>query len=372
MRLIFFYTALGQASPGPDIPWNPSRKSANRFAVGFQEEDYYWLIKRMLETGVIDECFVFVESTHDAGFLSYPGPRPFTCFVLPQIAQAERFIKPGDVIWVRGGFRTWHNYLVDLVKRGHWLMLYAANSGRERWPFWHVILDDRAGLDFVDGRDRVHLDFRKPTHPELFFPMNLELQYDVCIGASYIHDKKGQWRAINAISFLQERLGREIRCVMPGAERRGVMTARMFSVIRGAKLDVLMPGMVSRQVLNRIYNASKVFVHLGQGGQGDRGPIEALRCGCPLVIGYPQYHAPWTVADNSFCEIPPDPENSRAVAGILASIVANSCSRSDVHAYHETQAGVENVMLPRMSRLFELFAAHPVADRDYLRKELSL
>jgi glycosyltransferase involved in cell wall biosynthesis len=372
MRLIFFYTALGQASPGSNTPWNPSRHTNNRFAVGFQEEGYYWLIKRMLETGIIDECLVFVESTHDTGSREYMARPPYRVYVVPEIAAVDKYIKPGDIIWVRGGFRTWHDYLVVLNKRHHWLLLYAANTGRERWPFWDVIFNDLRGCDFVDGAGRIHLDFRKPTHEGIFYPMEMKQEWDLCIGASFIHDKKGQWRAIDALIYHEQVFGRKLHCIMPGADRGGVMTREMFKKIATHRLDVAMPGYVSRQELNRIYNASKVFVHLGSHGQGDRGPIEAMRCGCLVIIGYPKYHAPWTGEDNPYCRITLC-ENKYIAAGYEGWLTINiPVLRWEISNYHKSQAGIDTVILPRMRQLFELFNEHPIADREYLRKRLGL
>jgi glycosyltransferase involved in cell wall biosynthesis len=374
MRLIFLYTANGQASPMAKISWDPARPTKNRFAVGFQEEGYSWLIRRMLETGVIEECLVFVESVHDTGSLEYMSYPAYRSYVLPQIRLADPYIKPGDVIWARGGFRTWHDYLVELGKRGHWLLLYGANTGRERWPFWHVVFNDVAGRDLVDRAGRVHLDFRKPTHERIFYPMDLPVQYDLCIGASHIHDKKGQWRAVNMISFLQECYKKRLHCIMPGSDRGGVKTDQMFNAIREARLDVELPGMVPRTALNRIYNASKVFIHLGAHGQGDRGPIEAMRCGCPVWIGYPQYHAPWMISRDGVCSVPSDPENLEAAALDLERLVEtyDPAIRKVAREHYEAQAGVETVSLPRMRQLFGLFRQHPEADRGWLRKELAL
>jgi glycosyltransferase involved in cell wall biosynthesis len=355
MRLIFFYTALGQASPGSNIPWDPAKQTNNRFAVGFQEEGYYWLIKRMLETGIIDECLVFVESCHNTGSREYMTRPPFRVYVAPEITAADKYIKPGDIIWVRGGFRTWHDYLVDLAGRRHWLLLYAANTGRARWPFWDVILDDLPGCSFVDGAERIHLDFRKPTHEGLFYPVDLEQEWDLCIGASFIHDKKGQWRAINALIEHERITGYKLHCIMPGAERRGVMTTEMFRKIADHKLDVTFPGCVSRSNLNRIYNSSKIFVHLGSHGQGDRGPIEAMRCGCRIIIGYPKYHAPWTGVNNPYCCVARDPDNRKSVAANfqLALEQYTPDTRQKISSYHEAQAGVETMSLGQMKELFE-------------------
>jgi len=59
-------------------------------------------------------------------------------------------------------------------------------------------------------------------------------------------------------------------------------------LVEHQKLDVAITGMVDRSALNAIYNKTSLYVHLGGGGQNDRGPIEALSCGCNVLLEPPK------------------------------------------------------------------------------------
>lgn len=364
MRLIFLYVTDGAA--GSQALWNPKKQTRNRFAHGLPTEGYFWMLHRMLETKIVDEILVIVESNRGPGQLDYGNN--IKCLVVPNINLVESMLKKDDVIFCRGGFRGWFHFLNKMSELGHWALLYAANTGRARWLFWDVVFDDISGRNFVDVRNRVHLDFRKPTHPKLFYPRNIERKYDLCIGASHIHDKKGQWRVINALIEYQKMFGVRLKCVMPGAIRRGVKTSNIYRKIKENSLNVVVPSMVPRKEVGALLSQSKVFVHVGSSGQGDRGPLEAIRCGCPLIIGFPQYHAPFVYEDSVVTYVSKDASNPKVLAQEIHDWLpqSNEDKRKIVFDYSEVQSGVERVTLPKMKRLFDFIREHPVADRKLL------
>jgi len=337
MRLIFFYL---------------QHRNAEYYFKFFQTEGYFWLLKRMVETGIVEEALAVIDSSQQLPPVQYmPG---LTGISIQGIENIPGGLREDDVICVRGGWKSWFGFLEKLKAKKHKLLFYGANTGRERWPFWDVIFDDLHGGEFTDAAGRMHIDFRKPTNPEIFFPMKIERKYDLCIGASHIHDKKGQWRGIKAVIEYQNIFDKKLKCVLPGALRRGSKTNLIIDDIREHGLDVELPGMLSRHDMKAVYNQSKLFLHLGSGGQGDRGVLEAMRCGSPVMIGYPKYHAPFTYeTDLSYVAADPDLDSTLAHEISEQLELSTEEKRIQVFEYHEAQCGVETVILPRMRQLWE-------------------
>ncbi|MEW6265761.1 MAG: glycosyltransferase [Thermodesulfobacteriota bacterium] len=346
MRLIFLY----------------AQSSSRALAEHFPEEGYHYLLRLMVAEGLVDSALAIIDGLD----IDLDYGRGFRLIGVRGLSRALDLLQPGDIIWCRGGWRAWYSdFLVPAHERGHWLGLYAANSGRARWPIWHVILDDLSGREYWDN-DRLHLDFRKPINPDIFQPLRLTPSYDVMIGASHIHDKKGQWRGIEAAIAYQRLFGRRLRCILPGAFHHGERTSRIKSMIREHDLVVVLPGMVSRPQLCRLYNESRLFLALGSHGQGDRGPIEALACGTPVIIGFPQYHAPWTRQLSCCIENPDQPET------IAAHIQTVLQYRSDLD--QETKQSLcwsfqasPKYTVAQYRPLFNFLRNHAIADIKALR-----
>jgi hypothetical protein len=372
MRLVFLYVADGAAPVGSRVLWDSNKRCHNYFATRFQEEGYFHLLQCMVEAGIVDDVLVVVESNRGPGRMDY-GPR-ITGLVMPEINDLKAWLRWDDVIWCRGGFRSWHDFLSEQAAAGRWLLIYAANTGRGKWPFWDVVFDDLAGRNFVDGADRVHLDFRKPTRPDVFHPMGIPRVYDLCMGASRIHDRKGQWRAVEVAAAYKGLYGQNLKCVLPGPWAKGVKTNQIGDRINACGLDVTVTDSLDRPDLARVLNQSRLFVHLGSHGQGDRGVMEALRCGCLLIIGFPQYHAPWICQNRDVTWVPDDPEDYDAIAHKIRKILEdhNALTGRQAFIYHERCCGMKQVILPRIARLFNLLRLHPTADKELLRKEYAL
>jgi glycosyltransferase involved in cell wall biosynthesis len=377
MRLIFLYTQQKQALIGTNPPYDARVKSKNHFAAndgGLRSEGYYWLLHRMKQTGIVNKVIVFIESNR------YPGSTKIgniPVYVVPTVEFIDQYLEPDDIIWVRGGFKQWHNWLVP--KKGkHWLLLYAANTGRQRWKFWDVIFDDLAGENRTDRNSRVFLDFHKPIHPKIFYPEQLESHeaglYDVCVGASHIHDKKGQFRTIRAIAKYKELFGINLKCVMPGRLMRGTNTSGIAPMIRDHGLNVELTGMLPRPKVNAIYNRSKLFVHLGGGGQGDRGPLEALRCGTQVLLGYPKRCHSVVCQNPAVSWVSQDATNPEEVAYEIKSMLHDfqPTDKTFISEYFENNNGIEKVCLPEMKRLFDFFRQQPKPNHELLVKEYGL
>lgn len=360
MRLIFLYVTNG-AVPGKE--WDPSAKATNFYSKRILEEGYYYLLKRMVEEKIIDELVIFVESGVGQGYVNYGHPN-IHGWVMPDIKSLRQCIGGTDIVWVRGGFKTWYKTLVDFQENNLWMLLYAANTGRERWSIFDVIFNDLTGNNKIDGRGTLQFDFKKPTNPNIFYPTFAKPEYDLCIGASYIYDKKGQWRTVDALIKYKEVFGKNLKCIMPGSFRRSAKTLRMIEKLNQeslqGNLNVELPGMLSRSKLNKIYNRSKLFIHLGGGGQGDRGPLEAMRTGTPVVVGNITRHSKLIYQNPDVSFVIPDNANSEMIARTLHYLNTSYSKniRKQVYNYYEKHAGVESVILPEMRELFDIFRKH--------------
>jgi hypothetical protein len=375
-RLIFLYVNDGGAST-PD-QYNPdiSCRTTNCFANNFTTEGYYCLLEALKDKGVFDEILIFIETTRNPGHIRYA--KGIDCYVVPHIAWVDKFLKDGDIIWARGGWRSWHDYLIS--KKGkHWLCLYAANSGRSRWKFWDVIFNDvEGGGSFIDRWGRYYFDFIKPTNEQIFRKITLRehKEYDICIGASHIHDKKGQWRMIYALDIIKDKIGRNLKCVMPGRFLRGVETNDLPKIIQERGLAVDMPGMISRRELALLMSNCRIFVYAGESGQNDRGPIEALCCGTPISVSSPQRHHP-VVWKHEFCKVI-DWRDIRKAAKAVYQFYSEINREGDalisllVRQHYDDTMSLHRVIVPRMEGIFTRLQETPVgSDLNEIRSHSS-
>lgn len=349
MRLIFLYVQT-KASPG--VAWDSKQKASNYYSKRITEEGYYWMLKRMVETKIIDELVCVVESGRGQGKIEYQ--KNIEGWVMPDIRELQKHLRPDDIIFVRGGWKSWHDPLIEIQKAGHKLLVYAANTGRERWEFWDVVFNDLTGDNKFDARSRFQFDFHKPINPLYFHPFKTELKYDLCIGASNIHDKKGQYIVIDALLRYKEIFDENLKCIMPGALRSSANTERMIRILDSEKLDIFVPGEINRCELNTVLNQSKFFIHLGGGGQGDRGPIEAMKCGCQLLLGNNRRHHKTLYQNKGICYVFPENSDAESIARRLYwEINLYNCKkRKGIADYYERKSGVETVILPEMNKLF--------------------
>lgn len=355
MRLVFLYMSYGPAKEGSKEPWDKTVKSENRFVQegGLPTEGYFYLLKRMLEEGIIDDLLIFIESNRSPGHAIIDG---VPCYVVPEISYVEPFLTDEDVIFARGGFRTWYNFLVRMQIKGHWLMLYAANTGRARWKFWDIVFDDLKKEHWWDTKKRFFFQFKKPINPNIFKPLKVDRDIDVCIGASHVHDKKAQWRAIDALIALQglDPVDGFLKCVMPGAIKRGIHTNNIIGKVQKYGLNVEMPGHVRRSDLNKYYNRSKVFIYLGNSGQNDRGPLEAMSVGCPVILGGRERHSKVLYENRIGCRIVEKPTDPVQCAIALSEMLAIHTEGLRIYnqIYFDNHSGFETVILPEMAELF--------------------
>jgi glycosyltransferase involved in cell wall biosynthesis len=290
-------------------------------------------------------------------------------YVVPSVSSVAGYLRPGDIIYVRGGFRSWFS-LLDRVQNDHWILFYGAATQRWRWLFWDVVFDDLNDTTYLDSKERLHLAFQKPTNPDLFRPIEKDKRYDICIGASHIHDKKGQWRTVNALVEYRRRFLRDLDCIMPGRFFKGEHTNQIPKVIEDNELDrIEFPGMLQRTDMAEVYSRCKLYVHLATAGQNDRGPLEAMRCGTPSMIGFPRYHPPVLGKTPGISETAKNPDDPVQTAIDIHEMLNRLATKEEVFKFHEEKMGIESVILPFMDRLFSFLRRSPNKDRPSLWKE---
>jgi len=361
MNMVFFYMCDGPAPSGSNPTFHPNKKTQNKFALNIRDEGYYYMLVHMLKRKIIDKLTIVIESNHTPG--QFVTRENIQGWVVPTIDQVRPMLSPEpSIFWVRGGFRTWHDFLVSM-KRKHWLVLYAANTGRGRWPFWDVVLNDYYRKIWMDKGNRLIYPFLKPTNPDIFKPMKIPRDFDICIGASNVHDKKGQWKVIHALIQYKKKTGKNLKCVMPGAARRSVKSNEIPYLVATHGLDVTITGGVPRKKLCELYNRSKVFIHAGGCGENDRGPIEALRCGCFLIIGNHNYHAPFVYEGPA---VVLDVDNTDEFVGNLIKMFEEVPDldgleklREEITNYHTGMAGKETCVA-NMEAMVEILKSNDV------------
>jgi len=274
---------------------------------------------------------------------------------------ALNYINPGDILVVRGGFRAWYPLLDHIYRqRKNWILFYRANTNRHPWPFWDIILND-----LIDEpraiRGRLHYNFSKPVNESIFgiidAPSTIPREYDVMIGASHIHRKKGQYITVKALQQYYHMFGIKPRAILPGGYMRCTENNTIKSIIRSGDVDITGPKNFTRQQLALQMNRTKLFVHPGYGGQNDRGILEAMCCGClPLIFG--QRHVSPIIWDHSV-HIPQDPNN-------IAQTIHKALSMVDDYdrTTYQRINGLIEVCLPKMVDLLQFISKHPVPDRS--------
>lgn len=315
-------------------------------------ECYFMMFQKLLDSGVITDLTVFYESAKNPGKAEFvKGAKNF---VVPHISMTDEFIDENTIIFVRGGFKHWHDWLLQ-YKGKNWLICYAANTGRDKWLLWDIIFDDLEMKNIVDRRQRYFFPFIKPTNEEIFYPEKQEIKYDVCIGASHIHDKKGQWQAVEVMEQFYTKFGYYPRMVMPGAVRGSTETNKMLK--KQIMNEIEMPGMLSKKELAVIFNQSKLYMGIGAGGQNDRGILEAAACGCTVIYSAMHRHTPLLKRLYSYYW----PE-CKSLLNCLRDQLEDSAPlsyREFKHSLFLYNMGFDPVVIPMLSELFNNLAKEP-------------
>lgn len=366
-RLVYLYCSNGSADPDKIPKWSETITSHDPFAAHFLDEGFCYLFRQFIAKQLFDEILVVIESSRSPG--SFHIGKGITGLVVPHIAKLNNFLRPDDIIWARGGWRSWFEPLKKWHDARHWLLFYRAASNRGAWPFWDIVLDDLIVECNQDATGRFYYPINKPINPELFFPYQVPKShniYDLMIGASHIHDKKGQYKIIPILMEYRKKFDKDLKCVMPGSMKNGLGTSTIRDLACRFDLKIDFPGMVSRHDLNELYNCSRLFVHLGGAGQNDRGPLEAMACGTPVALFMEQYHAPdirWNHCTRSFHIDADYPERAAQQIHYALSLIDDNWHRGVLQYFHNTH-DINTVICPQFSALFNRIFQTPHMDKQ--------
>lgn len=348
-KLVFLFMSRSSASPNTTerkIPINPC---GQYYIDAFKDECYFKMLEELLKLGVIEKLNIFYESNIQPGLANWIEDKRVYSEVIPEIRFVKDYIDDDSIIFVRGGFKHWHELLLS-YKNKNWLMLYSANTGRQKWSFWDVVLNDTSSnFGFIDRKDRCQIRFIKPTNEEIFYYKNIPAIYDACIGASHIHDKKGQFHVIEAIKILNKELSIPFKFIMPGAPRGGLNTIKMFGQLKHLK-NIDYVGYISKSQLCDIFNQTKLFVHMGNHGQNDRSVLEALACGTPVVIKSKIHH---DIDMKNHADIFSDGDNPINLANYLKEKIQNFDQKQKEIIFREYKKyyGFKEIVIPKMAKL---------------------
>ncbi len=370
MRVIYLFAGGSSAQPNHTMQWSLDVPTPHPLAGDhMRDEGFYAMWNRLAELGIVDEVVTVITCGRHTGFAEYTPTHH--CVVIPHIEDLRSHIRPDDIIVTRGGFK-WDGFLSDMHAARHWMLFYAANANRVGWPFWDVVLDDLVERNAIGEAGRLILAFHKPTNPHYFSPTGVQRCYDVCLGASHVHDKKRQYLGVNMLVEYKRMFGCDLRAVLPGSFRRSTHTLKIHDTIAEHGLDVHVTGGVSRTEVARILNQSWLYLHLSHSGQNDRGAMEALRCGTPIVLTTPNRHAPFLVKDDAVCLVTEHAQDPAALAAEVQERLYRASApgqRERAYAHYEEHNGMDTVVIPQMRKLFEFMRKHPQADREALAKE---
>ena len=370
MRVVYLFVSKGSAKYNSCPPWDPNCECdpVHTSPDGLPTEGTFYILDKLQKKGVIDELLIVYESSRGSGKATFGRHKGI---VVPELGSLSPYIREGDVLLVRGGWRGWWEWLNDRQGK-HWLINYSANTGRQRWKFWDIVLWDLQDICQIDRLGRLWITFRKPTHPGIFKSLREHQIYDLCVGASFIHDKKGQWRIIHVLDEFKRLYGYTPKCIMPGAMRHSTQTNTLINEF--PKYGIIAPGMLDRKGLAKVFNQSKIAVFLGSGGQNDRGPLEAMQCGCNLLIASPQYHSPVVYENTSITYVPPHPDDYTSIAKNLHAMLETYGidNRHEVLEWNKQEAHADYVTYPMLERMFNMIRKNPVPNAEAMRKEYGL
>ena len=353
-RLVFLFMSKSSAFPGSTKRKIPVNQCGDYYIKAFKGECYFHMLEELLKLEIFDELFIFYESNVAPGLADWIEDKNLVgkvyCEVIPEIRFVKDYINENTVIFVRGGFKHWYDFLLR-YKNTNWLMIYAANTGRNKWTIWDVILEDISDKNnYVDNHQRYHFKFHKPTNENIFFYRDYPAKIDVCIGASHIHDKKGQYHVVEAIKILKQYHNYHVKAVLPGASRGGVNSAKMLNTLSKTGVDFI--GYLPKPQLCEIFNYSKLFVHMGNHGQNDRSLLEALACGTPVIFKSNIHHDPEL---KKVCYRFKHENNHSELAKTIKSSLENfqQCNKEKVFREYKKYFGFKENTIPKMAKLLD-------------------
>jgi len=373
-NLIYLYTTGGANGGMNRLPSvctvdYTSRSTNNRYAIAAQ---YDGMIKMFGEipnhTSHIEHTYIFIDSVSDPGRLVINSHCDL--FVVPHIALALNHIHPDDIVVVRGGFRNWIPTITQIHDaRKNWILFYRANTAHGHWPYWDITLNDLIDKP-TPIKHGIQVPFNKPVNESVFgyidSPNVIHRDVDIMIGASHIHRKKGQCNVIKALEYFYATRGYAPKSILPGGFIRSIENSYIQSIINKPEINIVYAGPVKRPQLSMLMNHTKLFIHAGTGGQNDRSTLEAMACGCEVIITNPKSVAPF-VRDNATIAV----NSPEAISNIVYSKLSYySTNASELAANYKRCNGLYNVSIPQITGIVDFISNNPVSNRDVSIQEL--
>jgi hypothetical protein len=303
-----------------------------------QTDGHYTLMRELARRGLVDEATIVCDNYARPPEVLDREPQ-FQVLSLQGLDDLRP--APGDVIWIRGAWKPWIPW-IERYAPSCWMWYYAANAGHHAWPWWDVLLWDMAAGNREGSEGKLWWHYRKTVSPE-FRLLDLPEEWDVCCGASHIYDRKGQFRILPVCRRFKELTGRDLKVVMPGAfySRERQTEAMRAEMLAGQWPNITVPGWMDRAKMVEVYNRSRWFYAATCGGQGDRCVPESGMCGCRQIIGLPKNHPPYAYEESWVTYVPPDQDDTDAIAEHLAGPDYWHSSRGEVAAYFQREAGLD-------------------------------
>ena len=371
MRLLYLYYSKATARE-LDVKWDPNATSNSPNIRHYVTDGYAYVFDRLIEEGVIDEALAFMEVGKLNGH--YKLNSKHTLYVMPRIDSFPGFVQPGDVIFVRAGFKWWREYL-NPFHNTNWFIYYGAAVPRSNWETWHVVLHDLIEAPTI-GRHHPRLPFTKPVNCTLFKARkNVKKEYDFILNSCYsIHDKKGQWKVINAAVEYQKLYNENLKIFMPGGKVKAEKTRQIQNVIDTHNLDVVSPGVIPREDLAEGINKSRMYVHIGHGEQHARSALEAMRSNLPLFIAVTKQWAPFVSNNPKVTRVyEGDTKDPVALAKALRQMLIDiKAGKFTEPAEHFSKNSHPEKTVAEFKRLFNVMKNHPKPDPKVICKEYGL
>lgn len=351
-KLIYLYTTGGADGANPNVLSSNYRQNTttNKFALSTLTDGMCQLVSDLpLHSPHICRSDVFIDSAHSPGVLSLG--KHCRVHVVPSIWYALPYLTPGDFLIVRGGFRNWLPFLRHVkAMRTNWILFYRANTPNGHWPFWDVTLNDLISAP-SNGRSGLHVPFNKPVNESVFgyidSPNQLPPTYDVMIGASHIHNKKGQYLTVQALRHYNANSKTPLRSVLTGGFVRSSNNQSILDAIADPAMNIYYPGAVSRQQLALLMNQTNIFAHGGTGGQNDRGALEASACGCQVVLANESSAAPFLRRGLPYTNDP------CIIARRIQTAMTDPTPRAELARQYQLANGYHTVCLPQACHILD-------------------
>lgn len=285
MKLIIVYRSRGIRQGSS---FDSSKEAYNGLVNEYCSDGYSYVFQKLIDFSIVDEVLAVVESRTGTGAKIINDKHKV--INIPHIEHLNQFVEPDDIFFVRGAMRHHVSFFEEF--KNHKIIFYGAGVNRASWPYWNVVMHEKVDKPFTKNRKK-YFKFYKPINPSLFYPTFEDKEYDLIVGSSFhIYDRKGQYKAINAIVEYKKMYNKNLKVVLPGKLFPEKFSYQIPNIIKENSLDVKM-GFLSRYEIASLLNKSKIHVNMSSCDQEPRSSLEAMSCGTPIFLHKPSILSDW-------------------------------------------------------------------------------